>query len=517
MTLLKDDPTLVGSYRLESRLGSGGMGVVYRAYSEAGDAVALKVIRRQWAEDPEFRARFELEVVAARMVHSAFTAPIIDADPHATDPWMASPYIPGESLTARVREHGPLEGQELCALAKALAGALRDIHRAGVVHRDLKPGNVLLSERGPLIIDFGVSRAIDGNPLTAAGQIVGTPAYMAPEQITTPSDAGPAADVFSLGCVLVFAATGHGPFEADSPYAAAYRSMHEEPDLSTLSDPLRSLVAVCLSKSPAERPTPQKVLASLAAPEQQQPTRRTAARTLRAIAAGWLTRRMPAWLAVLAALVSATAAVAAVAAVPPAPATTPRAGKQAATYPGNANCNIRRCFKRETDPANRRNRMELWVELAEQHLVDDEAQYPPHADLKGKRITIWGATTGPNTDDIRDSPALAVAQKLHELGAQVTVSDPKALDNARKLYPELDYIEDPIAAVQHADLLLHLTDWPQFNHIDPHRLATRDTHLMTVIDGTGTLNRDTWLEAGWIYHAPGNGPIYPWTPTEERH
>lgn len=148
MTLLKDDPTCVGRYRLESRLGSGGMGVVYRAYSASGQAVALKVIRRQWAEDPEFRARFELEVAAARMVHSKHTVRIDDADPHAPDPWMASPFIPGESLAARVREHGPLDVPELHALAQALAGGLRDIHRAGVVHRDLKPGNVLLSEHG---------------------------------------------------------------------------------------------------------------------------------------------------------------------------------------------------------------------------------------------------------------------------------------------------------------------------------------------------------------------------------
>ncbi|MGP3979838.1 serine/threonine-protein kinase [Streptomyces sp. KR80] len=309
MTLRKGDPTYLGGYRLESRLGSGGMGVVYRAHSDSGRTVALKVIGRQWAEDPEFRARFELEVAAARMVHSEFTAPIIDADPYAPNPWMASQYIPGESLAVRVGESGPLDGQELCLLAKALAGALRDIHRAGVVHRDLKPGNVLLSERGPLIIDFGVSRALDGNPLTATGQIVGTHAFMAPEQFTAPSDAGPAADVFSLGCTLVFAATGHSPFEAGSPYAAAYRSIHEEPDLSALSDPLRNLVSACLRKRPTERPTPAEVLAELSTPEQQQKkTHFRVVHTLRAVTARRLTRRVPAWLAGLTALAPAAAA-----------------------------------------------------------------------------------------------------------------------------------------------------------------------------------------------------------------
>ncbi|MDQ1024706.1 outer membrane protein assembly factor BamB/predicted Ser/Thr protein kinase [Streptomyces umbrinus] len=303
----------MGGYRLESRLGAGGMGVVYRASSASGRPVALKVIGREWAEDPEFRARFELEVAAARMVHSEFTAPIVDADPHAPAPWMASQYIPGESLAARVRERGPLNAQEFHSLAKALARGLRDIHRAGVVHRDLKPGNILLSERGPLIIDFGVSRAVDGKPLTAAGQIVGTPAYMAPEQFTAPSEAGPAADVFSLGCVLVFAATEHSPFEANSPVAAAYRGMHEEPDLRELPDAFRSLVAACLHKAPDDRPSLAQVLAELDCPERQRKARITAVRTLRTATGQWLTRRVPAWMAGLTALTSGAVALAAVA------------------------------------------------------------------------------------------------------------------------------------------------------------------------------------------------------------
>jgi outer membrane protein assembly factor BamB len=323
VTLLKDDPTWVGSYHLESRLGSGGMGVVYRACSASGQVVALKVIRRQWAEDSEFRARFELEVAAARMVHSKHTVPIIDADPHAPDPWMASPYIPGESLATRIREHGTLGMPQLRTLAQALASGLRDIHRAGVVHRDLKPGNVLLSEHGPQIIDFGVSRAVDGRPLTAAGQILGTPAFMAPEQFTSPSEAGPAADVFSLGCVLSFAATGRSPFEAGSPYAAVHQSMHEEPDLSALPDSLRDLVAVCLRKPPAERPTPEELLLALASCVPQRKTIRDAAiRTLRATATRHLKRRVPAWLMALTVLASAAMGIGTVAAWPTAPTAT---------------------------------------------------------------------------------------------------------------------------------------------------------------------------------------------------
>ncbi|QYX78972.1 protein kinase domain-containing protein [Streptomyces akebiae] len=324
MTLLKDDPTWVGRYRLESRLGSGGMGVVYRACSASGQVVALKVIRRQWAESPEFRARFQLEVAAARMVHSKHTVPIIDADPYATDPWMASRYIPGQSLAARVREHGPLDEPELRALAWALAGALGDIHRAGVVHRDLKPGNVLLSERGPLIIDFGVSRAVDGRPLTAAGQIVGTPAFMAPEQFTTPSEAGPAADVFSLGCVLVFAATGRSPFDAGSAYASAHLSRHEKPDLSALPESLHDLVADCLRKPPAERPTPEDLLLALVSSEPKRTTARHAAvHTLRIITTRWLNQRVPAWLMTLTVLASAATGIGTVALWPSTPASSP--------------------------------------------------------------------------------------------------------------------------------------------------------------------------------------------------
>ncbi|MBC2908255.1 serine/threonine-protein kinase [Streptomyces cupreus] len=326
MTLLKGDPTEVGGYRLEGRLGAGGMGVVYAARSPGGHSVALKVIRRQWAEDPEFRARFELEVAAARMVHSRFTAPVVDADPHAPEPWMASLHLGGESLDARVGRQGPLESGELRRLAAALAGALRDIHRAGVVHRDLKPGNVLLTGDGPRVIDFGIARALDGHPLTETGRVVGTPAVMAPEQLLSCAEIGPEADVFSLGSVLAYAAMGRYPFEADGPYASAYRVVHEEPDLADVPDEFRRLVADCLAKDPGGRPTPEEILASLsiASPPLRTAPGAAVVRGLVAAVLRWSARPVPGWVAAVAvlALLVAGGAVVAVGGRPefPAPA-----------------------------------------------------------------------------------------------------------------------------------------------------------------------------------------------------
>jgi serine/threonine protein kinase len=256
---------------VEERLGAGGMGVVYRARSDAGRVVALKVIRGEWADSPDFRARFELEVAAARMVHSRHTVPVVDSDPYAATPWMATEYVDGLSLARHVREHGPLDVGELRALGAGLAEALRDIHRTGVVHRDLKPGNVLLDRGRARVIDFGVSRAMDGIPLTRSGHPVGTPAYTAPEQVRTPQQAGPAADVFALGCVLVFAATGRSPFDSDSPWAAAYRAAHEEPDLDGVPELLVPLVLRLLSKDPILRPVPGEVLSLLARPGPPRP------------------------------------------------------------------------------------------------------------------------------------------------------------------------------------------------------------------------------------------------------
>ncbi|MFD7286513.1 PQQ-binding-like beta-propeller repeat protein [Streptomyces sp. NPDC059863] len=255
MTLRGDDPRSVGEYRLVSRLGAGGMGVVYLGRSVSGRQVAVKMIRPEFAEDDGFRVRFRREVDAARRVSGAFTAPVVDADPEAEQPWLATLFVPGRTLHARVADDGPLPPGEIRILAAGLAEALRDIHRTGLVHRDLKPANVLLAEDGLRVIDFGISRAVDSDPLTRTGLVVGTPPFMAPEQFRAGEATGSFTDVFALGSVLVFAATGHGPFDATDPFVCGYRVTHEEPDLAGLPDELRALIVPCLSKDPSERPT----------------------------------------------------------------------------------------------------------------------------------------------------------------------------------------------------------------------------------------------------------------------
>ncbi|TGA92584.1 serine/threonine protein kinase [Streptomyces palmae] len=230
------------------------MGVVYLARSASGRQVAVKVVHAQFAEDEEFRTRFRQEVAAARQVSGAFTAPVVDADPDAERPWMATLYVAGPTLAERLAEDGPLDAAELRRLALGLAEALRDIHRAGVVHRDLKPANVLMAKDGPRVIDFGISRAADNQTLTITGRVMGTPPFMSPEQLSRPREVTAASDVFSLAALLVFAATGHGPFDADSPYMTAYQVVHEPPALDQVAQPLRDLMADCLVKDPAARP-----------------------------------------------------------------------------------------------------------------------------------------------------------------------------------------------------------------------------------------------------------------------
>ena len=245
----------VGGHEFVERLGSGGMGVVYLARSESGRLVAVKVVHARYAEDEEFRARFRQEVAAVRRVSGAFTAPVVDADPDAAQPWMATMYVPGRTLADLVSEDGPLDGRALRALALGLVEALRDIHQAGVVHRDLKPGNVLMAQDGPRVIDFGISRAADNQALTVTGRLIGTPSFMSPEQFAPPRDVTAASDVFSLGSLLVYAAMGRAPFDADSPYLTGYQVMHERPDLEGVAGPLRAVVERCLDKDPASRPT----------------------------------------------------------------------------------------------------------------------------------------------------------------------------------------------------------------------------------------------------------------------
>ncbi|WP_330478350.1 PQQ-binding-like beta-propeller repeat protein [Streptomyces platensis] len=255
-----EHPEYAGQYRLEARLGSGGMGVVHLARSSSGLLLAVKVIHAEFAQDPEFRGRFRQEVAAARRVSGAFTAPVVDADPDAERPWMATLHIPGPTLSDHVKRNGPLAVDEVRRLASGLAEALRDIHRAGVVHRDLKPGNVLLATDGPKVIDFGISRPSDSEMRTETGKLIGTPPFMAPEQFQRPREVGPAADVFALGSVLVHAATGRGPFDSESPYLVAYQVVHDEADLAGVPAELVPLVESCLAKDPADRPTPDALM-----------------------------------------------------------------------------------------------------------------------------------------------------------------------------------------------------------------------------------------------------------------
>ncbi|MEV5388198.1 serine/threonine-protein kinase [Streptomyces sp. NPDC052721] len=256
-------PEYAGHYRLESCLGSGGMGVVHLARSTSGMRLAVKVVHAEFARDPEFRGRFRQEVAAARRVSGAFTASVVDADPEADRPWMATLFIPGPTLSDHVKRKGPMPAEQLRRLMAGLAEALRDIHRVGVVHRDLKPSNVLLAEDGPKVIDFGISRPKDSELRTETGKLIGTPPFMAPEQFRRPREVGPAADVFALGSVMVHAATGRGPFDSDSPYVVAYQVVHDEPDLTGVPEGLAPLVRRCLAKEPADRPTPDELMREL--------------------------------------------------------------------------------------------------------------------------------------------------------------------------------------------------------------------------------------------------------------
>ncbi|MGV9497907.1 serine/threonine-protein kinase [Streptomyces sp. NPDC003642] len=256
-------PEYAGHYRLESCLGSGGMGVVHLARSTSGMKLAVKVVHAEFAKDPEFRGRFRQEVAAARRVSGAFTAPVVDADPEAGRPWMATLFIPGPTLAQEVKRNGSLAPAQLRRLMAGLAEALRDIHRVGVVHRDLKPSNVLLAEDGPKVIDFGISRPADSELRTETGKLIGTPPFMAPEQFRRPREVGPAADVFALGSVMVHAATGRGPFDSDSPYVVAYQVVHDEPELTGVPEELVPLVRRCLAKEPEDRPSPDALMREL--------------------------------------------------------------------------------------------------------------------------------------------------------------------------------------------------------------------------------------------------------------
>ncbi len=250
--LQADDPHEVAGYRLAARLGAGGMGRVYLSHTPGGRPVALKVVRPELADDPDFRRRFGREIKAARRVRGAYTAELLDADPDAVPPWLATVYVPGPSLAEAVARRGPLPVSAVLWLVAGVAEALQAIHAEGIVHRDLKPSNVLLASDGPRVIDFGISLAAGLTAHTATGTAVGTPQFMAPEQATAGA-VTTATDVFALGQTAAFAALGE-PLYGDGPSVGVlYRIVHSEPDLTLLPEQLRPLIARCLSRDPAER------------------------------------------------------------------------------------------------------------------------------------------------------------------------------------------------------------------------------------------------------------------------
>ncbi|MET9677371.1 bifunctional serine/threonine-protein kinase/ABC transporter substrate-binding protein [Streptomyces sp. NPDC006482] len=263
--LRKADPSALAGYRLLGRLGAGGMGVVYLARSAGGSLAALKLIRAEHAADPGFRERFRREARAAERITGRWVVRVLGSDPEAREPWLATEYVPGPSLAEAVGLHGALPEPTVRALGARLAAALADMHEAGLVHRDVKPGNVLLALDGPRLIDFGIARSAGATALTATDAMIGTPGFLAPEQarVAGAGEVGPPSDVFSLGCVLAYALTGERPFGTGAVAAVVYRTVHEDPDLADVPDTMLPLVTACLAKDPADRPTAAEVRAAL--------------------------------------------------------------------------------------------------------------------------------------------------------------------------------------------------------------------------------------------------------------
>ncbi|MFF3541424.1 serine/threonine-protein kinase [Streptomyces platensis] len=253
------DPTGVAGYDLRARLGAGGTGRVYLAFSPGGRPLAVKVVRPDHAQDEEFRRRFRKEVEAAQRVQGRCIAPVVDADSEAKLPWLATAYVPGPTLHQAVTEHGPLPLLTVFRLLAGVAEGLTAIHTCELIHRDLKPANILLAEDGPRVIDFGISHAADATTLTSTHVRVGTPAFMAPEQIRGRS-ATPATDVFALGNLAVFAATGRTAFGEGNPDALFYRILNEAPELDACPPTLRAVVTRCLARDPGERPAVSEVM-----------------------------------------------------------------------------------------------------------------------------------------------------------------------------------------------------------------------------------------------------------------
>jgi serine/threonine protein kinase len=257
------DPRQVGAYRLIGRLGEGGMGQVYLGVSPGGKKVAVKVVRASLTDETEYRQRFEREVRAARQVGGFHTAVVVDADPAASPPWMATDYVPGPSLQDMLMERGPLALPAATALGAALAEGLAGIHDAGLVHRDLKPGNIIMAANGPKIIDFGIALPTSETRMTRTNMVLGTYTFMSPEQFRA-ERATPASDVFALGCVLAYAATGLPPFDAPALHQVMYRVLTGDPTLDGIPPSrLLGVVRACLAKEPERRPSPRDVLEAL--------------------------------------------------------------------------------------------------------------------------------------------------------------------------------------------------------------------------------------------------------------
>jgi hypothetical protein len=255
----QDDPRTVATYVLHARLGSGGMGRVYLSFTPGGRAIAIKLVRPEFADDPEFRARFRREVAAAQRVQGIYTAPVVDADVDARVPWLATAYVPGPSLHRAVAEYGPLPVDTVSRLMSAVAEGLGSVHGAGLIHRDLKPANVLLAEDGPRVIDFGIAHAADATTLTKVGVGLGTPAFMAPEQVRGTA-VSPATDVFALGHLAFYAAAGHTAFGEGHQAAIVHRIGYEQPNLEGCPAQLRGLIERCLQKDPADRPKMSEII-----------------------------------------------------------------------------------------------------------------------------------------------------------------------------------------------------------------------------------------------------------------
>ncbi|MFI2651027.1 protein kinase [Micromonospora fulviviridis] len=258
-SLAGGDPRAIGGYHLRARLGFGGMGQVYLSFTPGGRAVALKVVRHEYADDLDFRRRFAQEVRAAQRVSGRYTAQLLDAGPDADTPWLATEYVPGPTLHQAVRDHGPMPHDAVRRLIAAAATSLQAIHGADVIHRDLTPRNLLLAEDGPRIIDFGIARAVDATHLTLSHTPIGTPSFMAPEQAAG-EQVTPATDLFTLGTLAYFAATGHTAF-GDGNYLSVLRRVADvQADLTDCPAELRELVESCLRREPAERPTTTEVV-----------------------------------------------------------------------------------------------------------------------------------------------------------------------------------------------------------------------------------------------------------------